>query len=298
MTPHLFIVSIGPVQGFISASRRTRDLWFGSHLLAKISQAAAQAVHDAGGQLIFPVPEALAKSEKEGAQCNIANVLLAELPPDVVPKDVMEAAEKAAKCCWKGYAKAAYDTARKLINPAIWNEQLEDVIEFYAAWVTLPSPDRYADIRKQLMRLLAGRKACRNFLQVQGHAGVPKSSLDGARESVFIPRKRRHDILKEDKKLAQRLRLSRGEELDAVGLIKRAATKEAFSSVVRVAADPWIRGIEKDGGEAKTQLEAIAKECAKVTDYKSEEAATSPVQVSITARRFFLMTALCFFPRA
>jgi hypothetical protein len=36
------------------------------------------------------------------------------------------------------------------------------------------------------MRLLAGRKACRNFGPGAGEAGVPKSSLDGARESVWI----------------------------------------------------------------------------------------------------------------
>ena len=37
------------------------------------------------------------------------------------------------------------------------------------------------------MRLLAGRKNCRDFLPAKGDAGVPKSSLDGQRESVLKP---------------------------------------------------------------------------------------------------------------
>ncbi len=54
MTAHLLVIALGPVQDFISAARRTRDLWFGSYLLSEISKAAARAVRKAGGELIFP----------------------------------------------------------------------------------------------------------------------------------------------------------------------------------------------------------------------------------------------------
>ncbi|MCI5150049.1 MAG: hypothetical protein D3916_11790, partial [Candidatus Electrothrix sp. MAN1_4] len=39
--PWLISLSIGPVQDFISAALRTRDLWFGSHMLSEVSKAAA-----------------------------------------------------------------------------------------------------------------------------------------------------------------------------------------------------------------------------------------------------------------
>jgi CRISPR-associated protein Cmr2 len=42
MTDYLLALSIGPVQNFIAAARRTRDLWFGSHVLSEISKAAAR----------------------------------------------------------------------------------------------------------------------------------------------------------------------------------------------------------------------------------------------------------------
>ena len=51
---HLLAISVGPVQEFIAAARRTRDLWFGSYLLSEISRAVAKAVENQGGRLIFP----------------------------------------------------------------------------------------------------------------------------------------------------------------------------------------------------------------------------------------------------
>ncbi|VVB63950.1 CRISPR-associated protein [uncultured archaeon] len=54
MTGYLYVLSIGPVQDFIAAARRTRDLWFGSHLLSEISKAAAKEITKSGGLLIFP----------------------------------------------------------------------------------------------------------------------------------------------------------------------------------------------------------------------------------------------------
>ena len=67
---HLLAIAVGPVQDFIAAARRTRDLWFGSDLLSEISRAVAKAVEDQRGRLIFPAD---LKAE------NVANVILAEL---------------------------------------------------------------------------------------------------------------------------------------------------------------------------------------------------------------------------
>ena len=48
-------VSIGPVQGFVSQSRRTRDLWGSSYLLAFLSAHAMHGAHVAGGRIVQPV---------------------------------------------------------------------------------------------------------------------------------------------------------------------------------------------------------------------------------------------------
>ena len=63
MTAHLLALSIGPVQEFILASRRTRDLWFSSYRVSEISKVAALAseetLRDTKGCLIFPAPDDL-----------------------------------------------------------------------------------------------------------------------------------------------------------------------------------------------------------------------------------------------
>lgn len=265
MTPHLLVLSIGPVQDFIAAARRTRDLWFGSYLLSEISKAAARAVDDAGGELIFPAPKDKGDL-KNDSDLNVANIILAKLPPDLKPEQVRQATYDAAQVCWKNYAQTAKGEAGTLLSETIWNDQVDDVIEFYAAWT--PLAPSYKEARERVMRLLAGRKACRNFLPANGHPGIAKSSLDGARETILIHGKTQHEtrtlrnnFLRQNPELAQRLRLLAGEELDIIGFTKRAATKEPFPSVTRVAADPWIRGIEKRQGEAVALLKRIADEC-------------------------------------
>ncbi|GIW75943.1 MAG: type III-B CRISPR-associated protein Cas10/Cmr2 [Phycisphaerae bacterium] len=224
---HLLTISVGPVQEFIAAARRTRDLWFGSYLLSEISRAVAKSVEADGGKLIFP-----ASSDAE----NVANVILAELPSGE-PRDVAAKAKQAAQDCWKRFVDDAWQQASGVIRQDIWNDQKDDVIEFYAAWVQ-QTGDYKAD-RGKLMRLLAGRKNCRDFLPAKGRAGVPKSSLDGQRESVLKdPARERWP-----ERFRARLRLREGEQLDIVGLVKRVAGgNRSYPSVSRVACDPWIRG--------------------------------------------------------
>ncbi|MFQ3640357.1 MAG: type III-B CRISPR-associated protein Cas10/Cmr2, partial [Chloracidobacterium sp.] len=140
---------------------------------------------------------------------------------------------------WLAFANEAYEEAAGAIRQDIWGDQVDDVIEFYAAWVARTDPSPYQSDRARLMRLLAGRKNCRDFAPAKGRAGVPKSSLDGQRESVL------KDPAREPwpERLRTQLRIRKGEQLDVVGLVKRVAGgKRPYPSVSRVAADPWIRG--------------------------------------------------------
>ena len=224
---HLIAISVGPVQEFIAAARRTRDLWLGSHLLSEVSRAVAIAVEYNGGKLIFP---ATTKAE------NVANVILAELP-DGDPKEVARKAREAAQERWLQFAADAWSEASEVIRREIWKEQVDDVIEFYAAWVT--RSDNYKKDREKVMRLLAGRKSFRDFQPANGRAGVPKSSLDGQRESVL------KDPAREpwSERAKSGLRVREGEQLDVVAMVKRVACgTRPYPSVARIAADPWVRG--------------------------------------------------------
>lgn len=243
-------ISVGPVQEFIAAARRTRDLWFGSFMLSEISKAAAKAVKDAGAELIFPEPngDLCPKSD-----LNVANVILARASGDAEAMNALaEKAREAAVARFKEFAAEAYEKAKRWIVKERWDRQIEDVIEFYAAWTEIGTGEgAYKAARQKVARLLAARKNLRDFLPHEGEFGVPKSSLDGLRESVF-----------RDGKVPPiaGLRLKEGEALDSVGLIKRIAGDERFPSVSRVAVDPWVRGAKEETlRELAPHCEALVK---------------------------------------
>ena len=56
MNEYVIVIGIGPVQTFIAAARRSRDLWRGSWLLSELSKACALSLQEAGATLIFPAP--------------------------------------------------------------------------------------------------------------------------------------------------------------------------------------------------------------------------------------------------
>lgn len=248
---HLIAIAVGPVQEFIAAARRTRDLWFGSYLLSEISRAVAKSVEADGGKLIFPA------SSEAG---NVANVILAELPSGE-PRDVAAKAKQAAQTRWLKFASEAHQKASGVIRQDIWDDQVKDVIEFYAAWVSHTDDKKYQIDRATLMRLLAGRKNCRDFFQATDlDRGLPKSSLDGQRATVLQGPKHHEKPAtyrnRWPKAIRQKLRVRTGEQLDVVGVVKRVAEgNKPFPSVSRIAADIWIRGIvNRGGGEVLAQF--------------------------------------------
>lgn len=274
MASYLYVLSIGPVQDFIAAARRTRDLWFGSHLLSEISKAAAREV-SGHGELIFPGLNAGDKELEpysEPGAFNVANIILAKL--DENPIKINELAQEAARKEWMRHAQGAKDLADYLdpefVNNERWKEQVCDVLEFYSAWVPFEEDQAgsYKKARKRLMRLLDGRKAIRDFSQPKKYPGIPKSSLDGARDSIIEKDK---EIATE---LALKMRPQAGEQLCAVGLTKRLGRRkegdnkdlssvrlESFPSVVRISLDPWIRGVNKSDEDARILLYDIRKIC-------------------------------------
>ena len=249
---HLIAIAVGPVQEFIAAARRTRDLWFGSYLLSEISRAVAGAVKDRGGLLVFP--------QSLDAE-NVANIILAEIEPDD-PAGIAADSKEAAKKRWRRFADDALAEAKtdnSVVREDVWNSQVDDVIEFYAAWVK--ATDDYADDRARVMRMLAGRKNCRDFSAAAGNdGGLPKSSLDGQRETVLYPQADWRN------RFRARLRVRDGEQLDVVAFVKRLGVKRLgdgnypYPSVSRIAADPWLRGNEIRLDSVKAACEQLFSE--------------------------------------
>jgi CRISPR-associated protein Cmr2 len=267
MTAHLLLVTLGPVQDFIAQARRTRDLWYGSHLLSELGRAAARSLVDGGARLIFPALKAgdpqlaacLAPLRADGiAPQNVANKLLAEVPAGIDPQQLARATREAVAAFWRdnlaGTVKAKCAGILAVGIDDVWTEQVDTCLEFAASWLPVGN---YAAARRQLEQVIAGRKMLRDFDAWAHERGkVPKSSLDGARETVLRDKDSR------DPKLVRTYRIDKNEQLDAVGLVKRSGGEpHQFVPVVNVALASWLQRADR---VASQQFQRLRSECGSV----------------------------------
>ena len=245
---YLVMLSLGPVQSLIGAARRTRDLWCGSWLLSEASRAAARSLHGCQpDSLIFPCLDepdvALMPQDSPGDAANVANVILAlleQVDEPTVRRACDEAHEAAAeRLRFLGETTYRQAGGKSHINRRVWDTQIGDILEKFSSWARVGDEDgAYQDALNRVGSTMAARKATRDFQPSAWTAsGRPKSSLDGAFETV----------LEDDVKpgIRRKLLLSDGEQLDALGLMKRlAGNSEQFTAYSRVAADPWIQQLE------------------------------------------------------
>lgn len=254
---HLVALSIGPVQEFIAAARRTRDLFTGSRLLSELSKAAAAAMEREGASLIFP---ASGSDLEPGSPFLVANILLAEVATKD-PKVVLEAGKKASRDHWAAIANSARTEMAfpGVLRDEVWDSQVGDVLELFGVWSVIGTDTNgaqsgYQAARETLMRLLAGRKALRDFRQPAAFNQLPKSSLDGQRDTVLQENRENWPA-----GIRWQLRAKSGEQLDSVGVIKRVwEGRKPFPSVSRIAADAWLRGIQP---RHQDSLRALADAC-------------------------------------
>ncbi|MCI5146500.1 MAG: type III-B CRISPR-associated protein Cas10/Cmr2, partial [Candidatus Electrothrix sp. AR3] len=221
----LISLAIGPVQDFIAAALRTRDLWFGSHMLSEVSKAAARALIEHKAVLIFPAVEDRTKLNS-GSPLNVANRIVAQVQGDKKTVEaIVEAGKEAAKQELALFIKQAWKQTDKLteLREDIWEHQAQpnDLLELYgtAARITEQGPQAYKEARKRLDQLTSARKNSRNFNQSAAKPnkepfyGLPKSSLDGRRETVL----QKVTDKEKDKQVRRKLRMGDGEQLDILG---------------------------------------------------------------------------------
>ncbi|WP_420632383.1 type III-B CRISPR-associated protein Cas10/Cmr2 [Candidatus Leptofilum sp.] len=281
MTRYILAIQIGPMQDFIKAARRTRDLWYGSWLMSSLSKAVAKAIADGEAEhekcLIFPV--ATAKELDISTDFSVANkiVALIEQPPKIVAKKAEDAMQAQLRRTMMTLEKKAQ---KKLAETAVNNQQFNsmwDVAlaqvgalpEFY--WVALPLADlsQYKTVRLKVEGLLAARKNCRNFQAAVWQAQVPKSSLSGALESVIhednypdraMPPKDREEKIKA---LYNNFRARGAERLSGVDLLKRLGRlgeEDSFPSTSHLATGPLRHRLRNANGEVKKRWDAYVTE--------------------------------------
>lgn len=159
--PAFLVFSIGPVQEFIAAARRTQDLWMGSWILSYLSWKAMESLADEFGPDVIVFPSLRGQPlcdywlyKKYGLPCEPAladlsrptfpNRFLALLPASEAESWARKA-EQAVRSEWERLAQKVYDALKESsILPAdqetdrLWQSQIGSLLEVY--WVVFPWP--------------------------------------------------------------------------------------------------------------------------------------------------------------
>lgn len=303
MLKYVVIFSIGPVQTFIASARRSRDLWSGSWLLSELAKACAKSLNDLGdtkAQLIFPhVDKSNQADLEENSDFSVGNKVQVVLTVDSVDelKDIIDNAKESVK---KRFIKEASNALSRLpkdkhyLRETIWNSQLDDYLEIQTAWARFGDDNSYHDAAQNAGRVLASRKATRDFSPTcaiseknfitslvqldnarkttdknhnvikqpyQDLFMLPKSSLDGMRETVL-----KESGLQKNS-LQRKLSLSKSEQLDTVGVIKRLGFEEKaeqFTPFTRITAHAWIKEIAQKEPDALNRLKDTYRELCRL----------------------------------
>lgn len=252
MNQYVVILSVGPVQTFIASARRSRDLWSGSWLLSELAKACAKSLYADRAMLIFPTVQNPDKDLEDNSDFSVGNKIQVVIKADnqSVVAEIVNKAKQAVQDRFQREAMKSLEELSKLKNIAIrddiWSVQIPDYVEVQAAWAKFSDHD-YSDAVNRAGGLLAARKATRDFKASPAKSArdatymLPKSSLDGARETVLPKDFNRKSTM------ARKLSLSDGEQLDSAGIIKRLGGEvDQFTPYTRIAAHQWLESLSKD----------------------------------------------------
>lgn len=249
MNSYVLTLSIGPVQSMIAAARRSRDLWAGSWLLSELAKAVARNLHENGAELVFPYVGKNADLLKENREFSVGNKIQVVIK-DKSQAEMLAIADKAKQAANAHFIETAQQVWANLgkhahqLRENIWQAQQNDYVEVQYAWAAFSGShdDDYLRASQLAGQTLAARKATRDFEPLavnawaEPHFGLPKSSLDGARETVLPENVRA---------LRKKLHLSDSEQLDCLGVVKRlCGDPDQFTPITRVAAHDWIEQIK------------------------------------------------------
>ncbi len=259
-------ISIGPVQGFVSQSRRTRDLWGSSYLLAFLTAHAMRGAAEAGGRIVQPPVEddrlyMWVSGRGAGDPPPIGTVpnhFTAETDGD--PHAVAYAAQDAFDSVWKRVCDAVWGryvagaASSGNATQTIWDRQVSSFWDFL--WIASPRDDH---------SLLARRKHWRSHRPPDEPGDKCTVMHDLQELSGFVraqDRNKQNDFWERVRRGMGALDLQDNERLCAVALVKRLFPRVAkdalgwnvdasrWPSTVYVGAVPWIRRAVKAAPDA------------------------------------------------
>ena len=257
-------ISIGPVQGFVAQSRRTRDLWGSSYLLSFLSAHAMYGARKAGGRVVRPIVDEdplyrwiAGPGEGEAPRLGtLPNHFVVEVDgeaPEVARTSVQALEEAWQQVCgavWKRFVERACPSGHG--TACIWSRQIHG---FWEVMWTAGTQGATAGSHA----LLARRKHWRSH-RLPDEPGDKCTVMHDLQEiSGYVraegseSRKNQDDFWEHLCKHLGPLDLRDNERLCAIALVKRLFPKVAaealgwkvdtshWPSTVYVGAVPWIR---------------------------------------------------------
>ncbi len=263
-------MTIGPVQGFVAQSRRTRDLWGSSYLLSFLSAHAMHGVQRHGGHIIQPSvdsdslfrwvsadPDDPSKRGPIPSMGSVPNLFVAKLADDVDPAAVAQAGRDALLLAWTQICDAVW--ARFIDR---WADRGDGTATIWARQTSAFWEIRWAAGDSQETGILLARRKhwssrrlpdepgdkCTLMPDFQELSGFVRASSQADRENqdAFWDRLRR-DV--------GPLNLRGDERLCALALVKRLFPLEAskaigwdldttrWPSTASLAAAPWLKRV-------------------------------------------------------
>lgn len=288
---HYFHFTLGPVQGFVSQARRTRDFWAGSFILSWLAAVAIKAVEYQKGEIKFPHADEnymawlVGKGKKgtepqQGSIPNRFKSLVAAVDPNTFnPDAVVDAVQEA----WKALADKVWeeDLGLPSASPAvaIWERQIPSFWDM--SWVITPDATDSSALDK--------RKNWRSYTP-SDEPGVKCAMMDGWQElsGEASPNRKAMEVfwnaIRDNGKQGMKSDLADNEALCSMAFVKRRfsrhfakinhkmkqgwqlkgwAVQSTVPSVTYMAAVHWLEKVLKDAEPAK--LHAFHDAAAKLT---------------------------------
>lgn len=258
MSDHLLIWTLGPVQPFIEAARKSQDLWVGSFLLATLMEAALAAV-EPPAEIIYPFEK---KIDVEQRIPDLPNVFVARCSRADAPL-IAQRARDAIDAQWNTIQHQVWRNLSAAMPEiqtvqAQWNEHTDPAKIFEVYWAAAPIGADYGATFQVLRHGLNDRKRLRAFHQLLQNG--EKSTITGEYAALQPSQSERGDVVQFWRQIG--LRLQRGhkyiradgtERLSAIDTVKRLAASgpnhplpvdfNRFPSTSTVAAAPFFAAV-------------------------------------------------------
>jgi len=216
---YLFLLTITPVQDFISQARKLKDLYGGSHILSEMSRVGIEYAQSKGADVIFPQ-----KGEDTDSYPNRFLIEISLESEESLKAFANEISDKVL-----GYFRGLNKTQSTIVS-----QHIDNFFQIY--WSASEYNDDYKKAFDEVEKRLAGAKNSRFFTQL-GEVGK-KCSICGER-NIAIYKKPMQFYIKEQRENLVEARksdnLQHGEGLCGVCYVKRISKVKGFDSTADIA---------------------------------------------------------------